>query len=181
MNLGYAITSALRRMAVVLGFVSVVNVGFQPLETEIHGGMLHLSAQLEGAVTEEVRALIEGASAVEIRYVISELDRDGEQREYVVSKRIALDTLAEEYHVTRSSAPNESAEGIVLSSTHFDRARNELTRLDYRTERSGLSAVVVKARLYVPGVQDDSLVESLWAGQTPTAAVRLREDEGVQE
>lgn len=180
MNLGYAIASALRRMAVVLGFVSVVNVGFQPLETEMHGETLHVSAQLEGAVTEEVRALIDGASAVEIRYVVSELDRDGEQREYVVIKRIALDTLAEEYRVTRMAGGDASSDAVVLSSTRFEHARSELTRLEYRTERPGLSAVVVKARLQVPGVRDDSLVESLWAGQTPTAAVRLPENEEGQ-
>jgi hypothetical protein len=205
MNLQFAVSNLLRQLGALLGLVSIVSVSFQPLEARIDGDSLEVTARLDGAVTEEIEALIDASARVVIAYEVVELFADDTQRRVTVRKVLRYDALQETYRIRRvrngaagagegeagvgaaDDAKNQGAAGEGAAAGHDtvetaeeSRAHALLSRLVYETPRraregTALTAVIVKAGLEVPGVDDPALVRGLWAGKTPTAVYRVEE------
>jgi hypothetical protein len=173
-NLGYAVTYLLRRLGIGLGILSVVTVGFAPLETTRLGEETRIDARLQDAVTERVRTLIDSTTAVEIRYDITELLETGAKRRRAVTKRISFDSLEERYTVSRIEE-GRTASSETFGNSRFPEAEAALSSVTVTVRQEELVGVVVEASLRVPSVEDRSLVRGLWGGQEPTATIRFSE------
>lgn len=194
MNLQFAVANLLRRLGSLIGLVTIVSVSFQPLEARLTGDSLEITARLDGAVTEEVRALVDASTPVAIAYEIDRLFADDTRRTLVVRKVLRYDALEDSYRVSRHGAirpggDRAAAARRASSTVVADAARAEtlLSQLVYETDRRGprasgeddpdgaLAAVIIEARLEIPEVDDQALVRGLWAGKTPTAVYRIPE------
>jgi len=182
MNLQFAASNLLRQLGALIGLVTLVSVTFEPIDVRVNGDTLRLEARLDGAVTEEIRALVGASTRVVISYEIVELFANDTQQTTIVRKALSYDALRDQYTVRREA--RDFADTAIFTGTATtvtasrERAEELFSRIAHTTPTESLSAVIIKADLDVPEVGDKSLVEGLWGGKVPTAVHRLESPPG---
>ncbi|MDP3179486.1 MAG: hypothetical protein Q8M76_16365, partial [Spirochaetaceae bacterium] len=137
-----------------------------PAVEALEGGGRILSTRLESGITEEIAQLIRRSTEIRIVYDASLYTAEGMRYDEKIVHSILYRSLSENYQVT--TAGGSSVE------PSFQGAVERFISLDYVVDVPDARLLVLRARLEIPGIEDDDLVASLWNGAEPRTSYGFR-------
>ncbi len=152
------ISQVLKTFFISLGFITTINIGFTPVEINTKNEQISLTCQLEGAVTKEIKQLILYSTKVGIEYKITLFSHD-KKWTYIQNKSVLYESITDEFVITNN---NE----IIKKTKDFNEVVEELIIIKTPLEIKG-RMVVIKAKLIIPEIKDNKIVESLWGNINP--------------
>jgi hypothetical protein len=161
MDLETLLADLQQRLLSTLGMISIISVAFLPVSINVlEPGTWQAETRLEGAVTDDIKILIQNSTLISITYNIRFLTTGGKKLVSTVKKTILYKSLHDIYEVNTGSEVKEFRE--------LEEAVLELTSISITFNPEGKKQLVIKASLDIPDVEDKQLVEQLWGGSAPT-------------
>lgn len=150
-----------------LGFTANLNIFFTPPVVLGPDNTLKIYSKLENAITKEVKELILSSTKVAIEYKIT-LFTSNKKLVYTQRKSVLYNSLTREIILFNNDEES-------LKTENIEEAIDELSKVSSPLKEKG-RLVVIKARLIIPDLEDQSLADSLWHGIEPRVTYNFTGD-----
>lgn len=161
------LSKVLKTIIISLGFAANLNIYFTPpvlLESE---SSLEIKTTLVNAVTKEVKELILSSTKVAIEYKIT-LFTNNKKLVYNQKKSLLYNSLTKEICLYDNDIE-------IKKTPNIEEAFNDLLEVKSPLKEKG-RLVVIKARLLIPDIDDQSIVDSLWQNIDPRVTYNFTGD-----